>query len=216
MRHFFIMLGLLCGLVAQSVYATETTNTKKQDITILALGDSLTAGYGLPQKESFTVQLQEWLQAEMGCAQNIKVINGGVSGDTSSGGAARLAWTLGNSKPDLVILEFGGNDGLRAIDPSYTRQNMDSMVKFLKDKGLSVLVAGMQAPPNLGPDYAESFNSIFSDIAAKYDVALYPFFLEGVAMNPALNQADAIHPNKEGVAIIVSKIGPVIRDLIIQ
>jgi len=180
-------------------------------IEILAFGDSLTAGYGLPAGEGFTDQLEVWLTKKAG--QDIKVINGGVSGDTSTGGRSRLDWALSpikGGKPDLVILELGANDALRGVSPDVTRENIEAMVKLMKDRGIPVLIAGMMATPSWGAEYGTAFDSIFPDMAEKYDVPLYPFFLDGVAADEKLNQSDGLHPNKEGVAIIVEKIGPAI------
>ncbi len=195
--------------VSMGAYSDDET-------VILAFGDSLTAGYGLPPGDGFTEKLQVWLNAQ---GKAVKVINGGVSGDTSSGGRSRLDWVLSaanGGKPHLVILELGANDGLRGIDPAITRKNIDAMMAKLTTKNIPVLIAGMRAPPNLGPDYMANFNSIFPDMAAKYGAMLYPFFLEGVAADPAFNQADGIHPTAEGVDIIISKLGPVVLSALEQ
>lgn len=184
-------------------------------ISVLAFGDSLTAGYGLDAGDGFTDQLEVWLNAHLDAP--VKVTNAGVSGDTTMGGRSRLDWALapfGDGGPDLVILTLGGNDGLRGVDPTITADNMDAMVAALSAKGVTVLVGGMLAPPNLGPDYAAVFNPIFTNVTEKYHMPLYPFFLEGVAADPLLNQPDGIHPNADGVKIIVEKIGPVIMDLL--
>jgi acyl-CoA thioesterase-1 len=178
------------------------------DYTILAFGDSLTAGYGLPPAGGFTVQLEQELKRQ---GHNITVINGGVSGDTTSGGRARLEWVLSSAKPDMVILELGANDALRGIPPHITRANMDKMLFILKKAGIKTLVAGMMAPPNMGNDYTVEFNRIYPELAKTYDATLYPFFLEGVAGIAELNQNDAIHPNRKGVAIIIGKIIPYIQ-----
>jgi acyl-CoA thioesterase-1 len=173
---------------------------------VLALGDSLTAGYGLPPDKAFPAQLQAAL-GEQGI--DAKVINGGVSGDTSAGGLARLDWLLA-SKPDLVIVELGANDGMRGLDPANTRDNLDRIVARIRETGAQVLLAGMVAPPNLGADYGERFNSLFPALAQKHGTAFYPFFLDGVAMDTALNQEDGIHPTAEGVAVIVGKMLPAV------
>ena len=175
--------------------------------TIIGFGDSLMAGYGLNQPDSFTVQLQAKLKAE---GLDVHVINAGVSGDTTTGGKSRLAWTIDGQpkKPDLVILELGANDALRGISPSLTRKNLDWMLAQLKQRGIPVLLAGMMAPPNMGSDYGSEFNAIYPDLAKKYGVAFYPFFLDGVAADPSLNQGDGMHPNPKGVKIIVGKIAP--------
>jgi len=182
-------------------------------IEILALGDSLTAGYGLPTGEGFTDQLEVWLNEKS--IVPIKVINGGVSGDTSTGGRSRLDWGLApikGGKPDLVILELGANDAMRGVAPEVTRENIDAIVKTLTEREIPVLIAGMLATPSWGPEYGAAFNGIFPDTAEKYTVPLYPFFLEGVAADETLNQSDGLHPTKDGVAIIVEKIGPYILD----
>lgn len=184
--------------------------TAAKDYTVLAFGDSLTAGYGLAKEAGFTDQLQAYLRQQ---GHSITVINAGVSGDTTSGGLSRLEWSLAglsDGKPDLVLLALGGNDALRGIDPEISRANMDKMLTILKNAQAQTLVLGMLAPPNMGEDYSAKFNGIFPELAKKYKTSLYPFFLEGVAGNAALNQNDAMHPNEQGVALIVEKLAPVI------
>lgn len=177
---------------------------------VLALGDSLTAGYGLPQPDAFPVQLQAALNAAGG---NVSIINGGVSGDTSAGGRSRLEWLL--AQPfDLVIVELGANDGLRGLDPAETRKNLDWILATLQKRGIATLLSGMLAPPNLGEDYGAEFNSIYPDLAQKYGAALDPFFLQGVAADPLLNQTDGLHPNATGVAIIVKRLVPQVLKLL--
>jgi acyl-CoA thioesterase-1 len=176
------------------------------DLKILAFGDSLTAGYGLPAADAFTTRLQAALAAH---GLRATVVDGGVSGDTTAGGLARLDWSLGDH-PDLVILELGANDALRGLDPAATRANLDAMLAKLRDARVPVLLAGMRAPPNLGADYGAAFNPIYPELAAKYGVPLYPFFLDGVARDPALNQGDGLHPNAAGVAVIVGRLLPVL------
>lgn len=171
---------------------------------IVAFGDSLSAGYGVSQSESFPAQLEAAL-AENGV--EARVINAGVSGDTTAGGRARLDWVLAD-KPDMAIVELGSNDGLRGIDPAETEANLDAILERLKAEGVDVLFTGMLAPPNLGRDYEAEFNTVFPRLAKEHDVAFYPFFLEGVAAQPALNQDDGMHPNAEGVAVIVERITP--------
>ena len=173
---------------------------------ILALGDSLTAGYGLAQPDSFTVQLEAAL-AKAGTVAKIK--NAGVSGDTSAGGRARLAWALAE-KPDAVMIELCANDGLRGLNPKRTEANLDAIIAMAKAQGLPVLLTGMRAPPNLGVEYCEEFNSLFARLARKHEVLFYPFFLEGVAALPTLNQADGIHPNGQGVAEIVRRLDKIV------
>lgn len=197
--------------VGSTSFAADDT-VSGEPIAILAFGDSLTAGYGLPAGDGFVDQLQAWLSSELGAP--VQVVNGGVSGDTSTGGRSRLDWALApikSGKPDLVIMELGANDALRGVAPEVTRQNMDAMLGTLNERGIPTLVAGMLASPSWGPDYEASFNGIFPDLAKKYSMPLYPFFLDGVATIPELNQADGIHPTKEGVAIIIEKIGPYVK-----
>jgi len=177
---------------------------------ILGLGDSLMAGYGLPPGESFPDQLQRALMAEGIAAE---VTNAGVSGDTSAGGRARLDWALA-SDPHAVIVELGANDGLRGLDPAETRRNLDAILTALGERGLPVLLTGMLAPPNLGREYGAEFEAVFRELAEKHGALFYPFFLEGVAGDPALNQADGIHPTSEGVAVIVERIMPRVKELI--
>ena len=177
---------------------------------ILVLGDSLTAGYGLARPESFPARLAEALGAG---GRAVEVINAGVSGDTTAGGLARLEWALADG-PDVVILELGANDGLRGLEPASTFANLDAMLTRLAAAGVPVLLAGMKAPPNLGAEYGAEFDAIFPRLAEKHGVALYPFFLDGVAARPELNQEDGIHPNALGVAIIVERILPHVKALI--
>lgn len=177
---------------------------------ILDLGDSLTAGYGLPESEAFPAQLQAWL-ARRGITAS--VVDAGVSGDTTAGGLARLDWALAD-KPDLVILALGANDALRGIDPAAVRSNLDKMIEKIKAAGAKVLLLGMLAPPNWGATYAHAFDSIFPDLARTERVPLYPFFLKGVAMRPELNQADGLHPNARGVVVLVDRIGPVVAEVL--
>ncbi len=195
------------GAPGHAASAPAKTPAKAPAHVILAFGDSLTAGYGLPANEGFTRQLEDRLKAQ---GLNVRVHNAGVSGDTSSGGRSRLGWVLSSmkEKPDLVILELGANDALRGIDPKITRENMDAMLGELKKRNLNVLLAGMYAPRALGAAYYKQFDAIYPDMAKKHGVPLYPFFLEGVAGNPKLNQRDGIHPNKDGVAQIVKRITP--------
>lgn len=199
-----------------SLAVAGATSADDADIQILALGDSLTAGYGLPAGEGFTDQLEVWLNERT--EQSVRVVNGGVSGDTSTGGRSRMDWALApinGGRPDLVILELGANDALRGVSPDITRENIEAMVKTLTERNIPVLIAGMLASPSWGPDYEASFNSIYPDMSEKYDVPLYPFFLDGVATIEKLNQDDGLHPTAEGVAIIVGKIGPMIQDIVL-
>jgi acyl-CoA thioesterase-1 len=182
----------------------------ERPLKLLARGDSLTAGYGLPSSESFVARLQSKLKAE---GLNVTVVNGGVSGDTSAGGLARLDWLLAD-KPDFALVELGANDGLRGLDPQVTYDNLDALLTRLGQRGVPALLAGMYAPPNLGREYAEQFNNLFPRLAEKHGVLFYPFFLDGVAAEAALNQADGLHPNGRGVEVVVERIMPYVKKLI--
>jgi len=181
-----------------------------EPLCILAFGDSLTSGYGLPDADSFPSQLERALIA---AGENVKLVNGGVAGDTSAGGVARLDWTLAD-KPDLVLLEFGANDGLRGLDPAATRKNIAAMLTRLAQEKIPTLLLGMKAPRNLGADYVTAFDPLYEDLARQFQVPLDPFYLDGVAGDPALNQSDGIHPNAAGVAAIVKRITPEVIALI--
>jgi acyl-CoA thioesterase-1 len=182
----------------------------RADTILVALGDSLTAGYGLPADQAFPVQLQKALK-ESGLT--VRVVNAGVSGDTSAGGLARLDWVLAG-KPEAAIVALGANDVLRGIDPAETEANLDRILTKLKSRGVRVLLVGMLAPPNLGAEYRKAFEAIYPRLAAKHNVPLYPFFLEGVALNRELNQGDGIHPTAKGVAVMVRGILPQARALV--
>lgn len=180
-------------------------------IRILALGDSLTAGYGLENvADAFPAQLEKALKAK---GHSVTILQAGISGDTTSGGRSRLEWSLGE-KPDAVIVELGGNDALRGVDPKITAENMAAIVKRVQEAGLPVLIAGMLAPPNLGRDYADRFNGIYTKLAKETGALLYPFFLEGAIGVPDLMQGDHIHPNPKGVQVIVKGILPVAEKLV--
>ncbi|HSE78460.1 MAG TPA: arylesterase [Alphaproteobacteria bacterium] len=178
---------------------------------LVVLGDSLAAGYGLPSEEAFPARLQSALAA---AGHTVEVINAGVSGDTTAGGLARLDWALGNPAPGFAIVELGANDALRGLDPARAYENLDRIIARLKQRSVKVLLAGMKAPRNLGRDYANAFDAIYPRLAEKHRVALYDFFLDGVAAIPALNQRDGIHPNARGVEIIVERILPHVTRLL--
>lgn len=179
-------------------------------IRLVALGDSLTAGYGLAKADSFTVKLEAALRAK---GYDIVVENAGVSGDTVKGGLARLDWSVGPDT-DAVLVELGGNDALRGLDPAATRASLDSLLARLKARHLPVLLAGMQAPRNLGPEYVQAFDSIYPDLARQYDAVLYPYFLDGLVGRPELAQPDGLHPNPTGVDMIVARILPSVEALL--
>jgi acyl-CoA thioesterase-1 len=177
---------------------------------ILDFGDSLTAGHGLPANEAFPARLEAWLHQR---GIEARVVNAGVSGDTTTGGLARLDWALAD-KPDLVILALGANDALRGIDPAVVRDNLDKMMQKIAASGAKMLLLGMVAPPNWGEEYKSAFDRIFPELARAHRVPLYSFFLEGVAMKPELNQPDGLHPNEQGVAALVDRIAPIVARLV--
>ena len=207
-----VLLLLPAVLVSSTTSVGTARGETGRSLTLLALGDSLVAGYGLSDAESFTVRLEAALRD---AGRNVTVYNGGVSGDTTAGGLARMGWLLANP-PDAVLLELGANDGLRGLDPRDTEANLDAILAEFGRRDIPVLLAGMLAPPNLGADYGRDFNAIYPRLAERYGVALYPFFLDGVAANPDLNQDDGIHPNAAGVAVIVERILPFILDVLDQ
>jgi acyl-CoA thioesterase-1 len=201
----FVTIGL--GLLAAQVPAKAQEAASAGTPEIVAFGDSLSAGYGVGPGESFPEQLQAAL-GKAGVAA--KVVNAGVSGDTTTGGLARLDWSVPASA-DLVIVELGANDALRGISPDVTRRNLDAILAKLKTRpATQVILAGMIAPPNMGADYASAFNPIYPELAKAYDVPLYPFFLDGVASVEGMNQADYMHPNARGVGVIVERILPLV------
>jgi acyl-CoA thioesterase-1 len=179
-------------------------------IKIVALGDSLTAGYNLPASAAFPVKLERALRAK---GHVVEVANAGVSGDTASGGLARLDWSVPDGTA-AVIVELGANDMLRGLDPKVTQQALDEIVRRLTERGIVVLIAGMRAIPNLGVNFANGFESIYPEIASKYDALLYPFFLDGVAGDAKLNQRDGLHPTAAGIDAIVAGILPKAEELI--
>ena len=178
------------------------------EIHILAFGDSLTAGYNLPPSKSFAAQLEQRVLSQ---GRKVRVTNAGLSGDTTSGGRTRLAWSL-QDKPDLIILELGANDGLRGLDPASMRENLEAMIQECLETGARVILAGMRAPVNWGEAYRKEFEKVFPELAQKYGLPLYPFFLEGVITNPALLLEDGLHPNAGGVERIVDGILPLVLD----
>ncbi len=202
------VLMLLALVVLTPLTGVSTTANAKDGLPVItAFGDSLTAGYGLPGAESFPTQLSVALEA---AGQPVQMINAGVSGDTTAGGAARIDWTLSDN-PDVLIVELGANDGLRGVDPAETRRNLGVILDKALAANVTVVFTGMLAPPNLGPEFEAEFNTLFPELAAaRPDVLFYPFFLDGVVADPALNQRDGIHPNAEGVAVIVEKILPIV------
>jgi acyl-CoA thioesterase-1 len=189
----------------------EAAGAAPPEIRILAFGASIVQGYGLPPGEGLTGRLEAALDAR---GHEVRIVNAGVSGDTTAGGLARLDWTLAEDY-DLAILALGSNDGLRGIDPATTRANLDAMLSKFAAKGIPVLFVGMYAPRNLGADYVAEFDAIYPALAQAHHVAGFmPFLLEGVAMDPALNQADGIHPNEAGVAVMVETMIPYLLPLL--
>jgi len=194
-----MLLGMTAGLSCAIAKPTE----------ILVFGDSIAAGFGLPQQEAFPARLEAKLRAD---GLSVHVINAGVSGDTTADGLARLDWSLAE-KPDLVILELGANDALRGLDPAAVRANLDKLIGKIQASGAKLLLAGMQAPANWGEQYQQAFNGIYPELAEAHGIPLYPFVLDGVALDPKLNQPDGLHPNERGVAIIVEHIAPYVARL---
>jgi acyl-CoA thioesterase I len=202
-------LGIAAFFIAAMV-VTAPSSARAAPVKLLAFGDSLIHGYGLDAGATFPEQLESALQAR---GFDVRVINAGNSGDTTAGGRSRLDWALAD-KPDAVLVELGANDGLRGLDPAQTYDNLDAILARLSAKKLPVLLAGMLAPRNLGAEYTQEFDSVFPRLAKKHGVLLYPFFLDGVALDPSLNQADGIHPNPAGVKVLVERIAPRIIELI--
>lgn len=197
-----IMLGMSALFMSQAALAAPKL--------VLAFGDSLMAGYQLPPGTGFAPQLEKALRAK---GRDVRVVGAGVSGDTSTQGKARLNWVLAGmkDKPDLVILELGANDMLRGQSPATASRNIDAMVKAFKARGSRVLLAGMRASPNLGANYVRAFEDLYPAVAKANGVALYPFFLDGVAAQPALQLADGMHPNPKGVGVMVKNILPAVE-----
>jgi acyl-CoA thioesterase-1 len=200
--HLALLLAFTCCV--QYSFANNTAESTKR---LLILGDSLTAGYGLAAEEAFPAQLEEAL---LQSGRNVSVINAGVSGDTSAGGLARLDWAL-QDDPQMVIVALGGNDALRGLPPEETFANLDAILERLKVAGIHVILIGMKAPRNLGESYTTAFDQLYPRLAQKHNVGVYPFFLDGVALDPALNQNDGIHPNARGIALIVERILPLVE-----
>jgi acyl-CoA thioesterase-1 len=197
---------LLCAAILPK------SEAKEQDMVIVALGDSLTAGFGLPESESFPAKLEAALRAQ---GREVSVVNAGVSGDTVSAALARLDWAL-PPNASAVIIELGGNDALQGLPPAEIEASLVKIVERLKTKGLPVLIAGMESPRNMGKDYVDQFRAIYADIARRYGAVFYPFFLDGVALDDGLMQDDGIHPNAKGVDRIVQGILPKVDELIAQ
>jgi len=203
-----VILVVLCVHTASANELSDPTDTRPRIVTF---GDSLTAGLGVSRDEAYPAQLQRRLDE---LDYGYRVINAGVSGETTAGGLRRTPWVLG-SKPDVVILELGGNDGLRGLSLEQRKHNLGRIIEQLQQAGTTVILAGMKLPPNYGQDYTRGFEAIYPNLAKHYNLTLIPFFLEGVAASPVLNQADGIHPTREGYRIVVEQVlnvlGPVLR-----
>jgi acyl-CoA thioesterase-1 len=204
-----VLLSIMAGAGQMVCVGTAVA---AQPVKILALGTSLTQGYGLPPGTDFTVQLQAALKRD---GVNAVVTNAGVSGDTSAGGLARLDWSLAD-RPDAAIIELGSNDMLRGLPPEQTEKNLRAILTRLKAAKVKVLLIGMKAQRNLGADYVKQFDTIYPRLAKEQGVLFYPFILDGVALNPKLNQADGIHPNPAGVKVIVARVLPLVKKLASQ
>ena len=198
-----VLVTLFCALPGARAAADRP-------VTIVVLGDSLSAGLGLPAEATFPARLAQALKAKGIAAA---VTNAGVSGDTATGGLARLDWSVPDGT-EAVILELGANDALRGIDPKLTKAALDRILTKLGDRHIAVMLAGMQAPRNMGPDYVGSFDAIYPALASTHSVVFYPFFLDGVATDPKLNQGDGMHPNAAGVDVIVARILPRVEELV--
>ena len=205
-RIFPVLLFLMPAMVPAMVPAMAHADTPR----MLVFGDSLVAGYGLPPGQSLPDQLQRDLMAR---GISVTVINAGVSGDTTAGGLARLDWSLADN-PDAVIIVLGGNDMLRGLPPEGTAANLDAIISRLRERNIEVLLAGMLAPRNLGPDYIDAFDAIYPALAGRYDIEFYPFFLDGVALDPALNLDDGLHPNRQGISKISRLMLPAVKRLL--
>src|SRR3954466_10506738 len=206
-RRYGLFMHIAVLMFALMTVANPAWAEAAKPIKLVVLGDSLSAGLGLPAQEAFPTKLQKALQDK---GIEVGMTNAGVSGDTASGGRDRLDWSVPDGT-DGVIVELGANDALRGIDPDLARTALTDIVVRLKARKIPVMLCGMLAPPNYGADYAARFNSIYPDLAKKFDVPLYPFFLDGVAADAKLNQADGIHPTAAGVDIIVKNIMPTVE-----
>jgi acyl-CoA thioesterase-1 len=204
------VFALVVAALALAVPPAGSAAGADRPVRIVALGDSLTAGLGLPANAAFPARLEQALNAK---GMAVEITNAGVSGDTASAGLARLDWSVPEGT-DAVIIELGANDTLRGTDPKVTREALEGIVGRLRERRIEVLLAGMRAAPNLGPDYGRDFDAIYPDLAARNDLLLYPFFLDGVATDAKLNQRDGLHPTAAGVDAIVARILPKAEELV--
>jgi acyl-CoA thioesterase I len=200
------------AIAAATIFASLllADQAKAREPVIVAFGDSLTAGLGLPENESFPAQLEQALRAR---GQEAKVINAGVSGDTAAAGLARLDWAMPDDA-SAVIIELGANDALQGLDPAATKATLEKIITQVQARGLPILLAGMEAPRNLGKDYVDEFRALYQDLAARYNLVFYPFFLDGVILDDNYMQGDGLHPNAAGVAQIVDRILPKVEELL--
>ncbi len=207
-----VAISIAATLAAVGGTAAVAAETARDEapVRIVAFGDSLTAGFQLAPSEAFPVQLEKALRER---GHKVVVTNAGVSGDTTAAGLARFDWAIPDDT-EAVILELGANDGLRGVPPEAARANLDKILSRLESKNIDILMSGVPAPTNWGEEYKASFDPMYSDLAEKYGALLYPFFLEGVALDPALNLPDGLHPNAKGVGIVVSRILPKVEELI--
>jgi acyl-CoA thioesterase-1 len=211
MKRRVSLVALLVAILLCAA-ALPKSEAEEQETVIVALGDSLTAGLGLPQSESFPAKLEATLKAQ---GRNVTVVNAGVSGDTVSAALDRLDWAF-PPNTSAVIVELGGNDALKGLPPAQIEASLAKIIERVKAKGLPVLIAGMESPRNMGKDYVDQFHGIYRDLAERYGALLYPFFLDGVALDPGLMQEDGIHPNAKGVDRIVQGILPKVDELLTQ
>jgi acyl-CoA thioesterase I len=205
-KPLLLTLWLIAGVIGHSSAAVADDDRPR----IVAFGDSLTAGLGVAAEEAYPARLQRRLDEQ---GLRYRVINAGVSGDTTAGGVRRVDWVL-KSRPDLVILELGGNDGLRGLNLDETKANLERIVKRCQDASVTVILAGMKLPPNYGTEYTKGFEAIYPALAKQYRLTLIPFFLDGVAGSASLNQADGIHPTSEGYRIIADKVMETVKPLL--
>ncbi|MGF0539551.1 arylesterase [Agrobacterium sp. ES01] len=208
--RFKAVVSPVLAIVIAMFFVTASASAQESSLKLVGFGDSLMAGYQLPTDDALPNQLEAALRSK---GVSVSVANAGVSGDTSSGGLARIDWSVPDGT-DGVILELGANDALRGIAPQQTEKNLEAMIVKLKDRNIPVLLVGMIAPPNMGGDYAERFNPIYRQLADKYDLAYYPFILEGVVGHPNLQLEDGMHPNTDGVGVVVQQMLPTVEQFV--
>lgn len=209
---FFLYLTGCTGDSASNDTLPITSGTKQtRRKTIVAVGNSLTAGLGVDENKTYPAQLKKKLADD---GYHVNVVNAGISGETSSGALSRINWIISALKPDIIILETGANDGLRGIDTDIMKENLDRIVSVIKANDIDVLLCGMKMLPNMGPEYAEAFARVYPEIARKHAISLIPFFLEKVAGDPRFNQPDTLHPTAKGYSRIVNHIYPYVLDMI--